>query len=56
VTLLARLREARGDVIRIRRALEVLQVTAHTSRIRAGQVVVIVHVALYALNARVCAG
>jgi len=56
VALLARLREARGDVIRIRRALEILQVATDAGRIRAGQVVVIVHMALHALDTRVCAG
>ncbi len=56
VALLAGLREARGNVIRIRRALEILQVAADAGRIRTRQVVVIVDVALYALNARVCAG
>ena len=55
VALLASLREARGNVIRIRRALEILQVAADTSRIGAGQVVVAIHMALRALHAAVCA-
>src|SRR5262245_9301274 len=50
VTLLARLRESRLHVIGIRGALEVLQMAAHASRVRAGQVVVVVHVALHALR------
>jgi len=40
-------------VIRIRRALEILQVAAHAGRVRAGQVVVVVDVALHALDAGV---
>ena len=47
VALLAGLREVRGHVVRIRRALEILQVTRHTSG--AGQVVVVVDVAIDAL-------
>ena len=46
VALLAGLREVRLHVVRIRRALEILQVAAHAGRIRAGQVVVVIHVAL----------
>ncbi len=50
VTLLTSLREARGNVIRIRRALEVLQVAADASCVRARQAVIPVHVALSALQ------
>jgi len=53
VALGARLREARLHVVRLRGALKVLQVTAHAGRIRAGEVVVAIHVALYALHGRV---
>ncbi len=55
VALLASLREIRLHVIRIGGALEILQVAAHASRVRAGQVVIVVHVALHALHSRVCA-
>ena len=54
MALLAGLREIRLHVIRTRGALEVLQVAADASRIRAGQIVVVVHVALRALQAGVC--
>ena len=53
VALLAGLREARRHVIRIRRALEVFQMAADASGIRAGQVVVVVDVTLGARNRRV---
>jgi len=53
MALLAGLREARRDVIRIRGALEIFQVAAHAGRIGAGQVVVAIHVALRALHAGV---
>ena len=43
-------------MIRLRRALEVLQVAAHAGRIRASEVVVIVDVALCALHRRVRPG
>ena len=56
VALLTRLRESRCHVVRIRRSLEVLQVTTDASRIGAGQVVVAIHVALRALQRRVSAG
>ena len=54
VALVAGLREASGYVIRIRRALEILQVALHAGA--AGQVVGVVHVALCALQRRVSAG
>ena len=50
VALLAGLWEVRRHVIRIRRALEILQVTAHASG--AGQVVIVVNVAIDALARR----
>ncbi len=50
VTLLAGLRESRTDVIRIRCALEIFQVATDASCVRAGQVVVAIHVALRALQ------
>ena len=56
VTLLASLGEARRHVIRIRRPLEVFQVATDTGRVGAGQVVVVIHVALHALHAGVCPG
>ena len=56
VTLLAGLREARRDVIRIGRALEVFQVAGNAGRVRAGQVVVVIDVALRALHPGVRAG
>ena len=56
VALLAGLREARTDVIGVRGPLEILQVAADTSCIRAGQIVVAIHVALGALHAAVRAG
>ena len=43
-------------MIRLRRALEIFQVAAHTRRIRVTQVVVIVDVALCALHGRVRPG
>ena len=50
VALLAGLREVRGYVIRIRRALVVLQVARHAGRIR--DAVIIVHVAVGTLPRR----
>ena len=52
VALRAGLRETRLHVIRLRSALEILQVAAHASRIRTGQAVVVVDVALHALHGR----
>ena len=56
VTLRAGLRESRLYVVGIRGALEVLQVAAGASRVRAGQVVVAVYVALQALHRGVRSG
>ena len=56
MALLAGLREVRLHVTRIRGAVEIRQVAANARRVRAGQVVVVVHVALHALDASVCAG
>ena len=56
VTLLASLRKSGTDVVRIGRALKIFQVAADAGRVRAGQVVVAVHVALSALHAGVRAG
>jgi hypothetical protein len=56
MALLAGLREVRLHVIGIGRALEVCEVATDTSRIRAGQVVVAVHVALRAGDRRVGSG
>ena len=50
VALGARLREARLHVVRLRGALKVLQVSAHAGLIRAGLVVVAIHVTLRALH------
>ena len=50
VTLLAGLGEARLYVVRLRGALEILEVATHTSRVRGGQGIVPVHVALRALH------
>jgi len=54
MALLAGLREAGLHMVRSSCALEILQVTAHASRIRAGQVVIAIHVTLRALHAAVC--
>jgi len=54
MALLAGLREAGLHMVRSICALEILQVTAHASRIRAGQVVIAIHVTLRALHAAVC--
>ncbi len=56
MALLTGLRESRADVVRIRRSLEVLQVATDAGRVGGGQVVVPIHVALYALHAGVRAG
>ena len=56
VTLLAGLGKAAADVIRVRRPLEIFQVTRNAGRIRAGQVVIAIHVALIAGDSRVGAG
>ena len=56
MALLTSLWEARLHVVRIGRALEIFQVAADAGRIRAGQVVVAVHVALGALHGGVRAG
>ena len=50
MTLLARLWEVRLHVIRIRGAVEIRQVAADAGRVGAGQVVVVVHMALRALQ------
>ena len=50
VALLARLREVRLHVIGVRGAVEVGQVAADAGRVGAGQVVVVVHMALRALQ------
>ena len=55
MALLAGLREVRLHVIGVRCALEVGQMAAHASRIRAGQVVVVVHMALRTLQRSMCA-
>ena len=39
-------------MIRLRRALEIFQVATDASRIRAGEVVIVIHVALHALHRR----
>ena len=56
VALLAGLGEPSRHVVGIGGALEVFQVATHASRIRTGEVVVIVNVALCALHRRVRAG
>ena len=56
MALLASLREAGLHVIRIGRALEILQVAADARRVRARQVVISVHVTLRALQAGVRTG
>ena len=53
---LAGLRESSRRVRRIIRAIEIRQVAADASRVRAGQVVIAIHVALRALQGRVRAG
>ena len=53
VALLAVLREIRLHVIRLRRSLKILEVTARAGRVCAGQVVVAVYVTLRALQAGV---
>jgi hypothetical protein len=52
VALLAGLRETRCDVVRIRRALEILQVATHACRGSDG--VIVVDVAVGALPRRYC--
>ena len=56
VALLTGLRESGTDVVRIRGAIEIIQVAAHARRIRAGQVVIAIHVTLHALHGCVGAG
>ena len=56
VALLTGLRESGSDVIRIRGALEIFQVAADAGGVGAGQIVVIVHVALGALHGSMGAG
>jgi hypothetical protein len=56
MALLAGLREARRHVIRVGGALEIGQVAADARRIRGGQVVVVIDVAMGALQGRVRAG
>ena len=51
MTHLASLREVVGDVIRIVRAVEILQMAVEARRVRRGQAVIVVHVALRALDA-----
>ena len=53
MALLAGLRERGLNVVRIRGALEIFQVAADARRVRGGQGVVAVHVALRALDSRV---
>ena len=53
MALLTGLRERGLHVVGLSRALEILQVAAHTSSVGAGQVVVAIHVALRTLHARV---
>ena len=56
VALLTSLRQSRTDMVRTGRALEIFQVAADASRVRAAQVVIPVHVALRALHGCMCAG
>ena len=56
MALLTGLREARRHVVGIRRAVEIFQVAADAGRVRCGQVVIVVDVALRALHGRVEAG
>ena len=56
VTLLAGLRESRLHMVRIGRALEILQVATDARCVRTGERVIAVYVALDALHAGVCAG
>ena len=56
MALLTGLREPGLHMVGLRRALEIFQVAADAGRVRAGQVVVVVHVALRALHGRMCPG
>ena len=53
MALLTGLRERGLHMVGLRRALEILQVAAHTSSVGAGQVVVAIHMALRTLYRRV---
>ena len=55
VALLAHLRKAATDVIRVSRPLEILQMARGAGRVRAGQVVIVIHVTLLASYSRVSA-
>ena len=43
-------------MVGLRRALEIFQVAADAGRIRTGEVVIAIHVALRALHSAVCSG
>ena len=56
MTLLTGRREVRLHVVRIRRGVEIVQVAADAGRVGSGQVVVVIDVALRALQCRVRPG